>query len=80
MALFGPLTQAGNTTTTWICQGGNITNHEAWATQLEVTSPTNGTGLLLGNVVNYINPTRYAITVTVKGPQAVSYHLNSNQV
>ena len=80
MALWGPFSQNGNTTLGWVLSGGNITNHEAFAVQLESTSPTNGTGALLSNVVVYINPTRYVVNITSEGPQAITYHINSNQV
>ena len=80
MALWGPFSQNGNTTQAWWLSGGNITNHEAFAVQLESTSPNNGTGARISNVTVYVNPTRYLVDITAVGPQAISYHVNSNQV
>ncbi|NYF79111.1 hypothetical protein [Granulicella arctica] len=80
MALWGPLTQNGNTTLGWTVSGGGITNHEAFAVQLDSTSPNNSTGALISNVIVFINPTRYNVNITTEGPQAISYHINSDGV
>lgn len=79
MAVWGPYSQNGNTTIGWTVWGGNITNHEAFAVQLE-TSGTSNTGALLSNVIVYCNPTKYSLNITAEGPGAISYHINSNQV
>jgi hypothetical protein len=80
MALWGPFTQNGNTTMGWQVWGGNITNHEAFAVQLDSTSPNNTTGATFSNLVVFVNPTRYDIDITTVGPQAITYHINSDQV
>jgi hypothetical protein len=80
MALWGPFTQNGNTTLGWEVWGGNITNHEAFAVQLDNTSPTNTTGATFSNLVVFVNPTRYTLHVTTVGPQAITYHINSDGV
>jgi hypothetical protein len=80
MATFPPITLNGNTTTRWINQGGGITNHEVFAFTLQDTSPANTTGVLISDVTVFINPTRYACTLTVVGDQAVSGNFESNGV
>ncbi|HEX6496603.1 MAG TPA: hypothetical protein VF018_14030 [Acidobacteriaceae bacterium] len=79
MATSQTVTQNGNTTQTWIFSGGGITNHEAVVTELETTGDPN-TGLLISNIVGFIDPTRYEFDVTVKGPSAVAFRINSNGV
>lgn len=80
MALWGPFTQNGNTTAGWELWGGGITNHEAFAVQLDNTSPTNETGATFSDLNVYVNPTRYTILIRTVGPQAITYHINSNGV
>lgn len=76
MALFPTQTLNGNTSGTWVYSGGNITNHEAWAVQISAGT----SGATISNIISYINPTRYQVTVSVIGPGAISFQLNSNQV
>ncbi len=76
MATFGTQTLNGNSSGTWTYSGGNITNHEAWAVQINAGS----SGAIISNIISFINPTRYQITTTVVGPGAISFNLNSNQV
>ena len=61
MALFPVQTQNGNTTSTDVYSGGGITNHEAWACQLNSGS----SGAYISGITVYINPTRYVISTTV---------------
>ena len=76
MALFPVQTQNGNTSSTSVYSGGNITNHEAWAVQINSGS----SGAIISNIISFINPTRYQVTTTVVGAGAISFQLNSNQV
>ena len=80
MATFPTITQNGNTTLTWVNQGGGITNHEVFTFTLQSTSPANTTGTRVSNVTTFINPTRYNVTLTVAGPQAVSGNFESNGI
>jgi hypothetical protein len=79
MALFPVQTQNGNTSSTSTYSGGGITNHEAWACQLNSTG-NNNTGAYISGITVFINPTRYNVTTTVEGPAAISFQLNSNGV
>lgn len=76
MATFPVQTQNGNTSSTSIYSGGNITNHEAWAVRIDSGS----SGAIISNIISFINPTRYQITTTVVGAGAISFQLDSNQV
>lgn len=76
MATFPVQTQNGNTSTTSIYSGGNITNHEAWAVRINSGS----SGAIISNITAFINPTRYRITTSVIGAGAIAFQLDSNQV
>ena len=80
MATSQQVTQNGNTSLVWTFSGGGMTNHEVVACQLNVTSPNNTTGALISDVTVFINPTRYNCKITVEGPQAIAFQLNSNGV
>ena len=80
MATFPTITQNGNTTRTWINSGGGITNHEVFTFTLQSTSPANSTGVLVSNVIGFINPNRYQCNLTVEGPQAVSGNFESTGI
>ena len=82
MATWGPFTTNGNTTQSWVVSGGNITNFESFVCQLDTTSPSStSTGAELAAMpIGYINPTRYVVSVSAKGPQAIQYHIKSNQI
>jgi hypothetical protein len=79
MATSQTVTQNGNTTQRWTFSGGGMTNHEAVVSELENTNDPN-TGLLISNIVGFINPTRYDLDITVKGPSAVAFRIESNGV
>jgi hypothetical protein len=79
MAYWGPFSQPGNTTYGWTLSGGNITNHEAFAVELDNATPST-TGAMIDNIIVYVNPTRYGVQVVAEGAGAISYHINSNQV
>jgi hypothetical protein len=80
MATFPNITQAGNSTLTWINSGGNITNHEVFTFTLKATHPNNNTGTRVSNVTTLINPNRYLCTLTVAGPQAVTGNFESTGI
>ena len=79
MATFNTITQNGNTTRTWTNIGG-ITNHEVFTFTLQATSPSNTTGVLVSNVIGFINPNRYHCTLTVEGPQAIAGNFESTGI
>jgi hypothetical protein len=76
MATFPTQTQNGNTSSTSVYSGGGITNHEAWAVQIDSGS----SGAIISNIISFINPTRYQITTTVVGAGAIAFQLNSDGV
>lgn len=80
MATFPTITQNGNTTRIWINSGGGITNHEVFTFTLQNTSPSNTTGVMVSNVIGFINPNRYQCTLTVEGAQAVSGRFESTGI
>ena len=80
MATFPTITQNGNTTRTWINSGGGITNREVFTFTLQSTSPANSTGVMVSNVISFINPNRYQCNLTVEGPQAVAGNFESTGI
>ncbi|GAA0708424.1 hypothetical protein [Dokdonella soli] len=77
MASSNQVTQNGNTTLNWVLSGG-ISNHEVVVVELDNTTPN--TGVQISNVRGFISPNRYSFDITVAGPDAVAFRINSTGV
>ena len=78
MASSNQVTQNGNTTLNWVLSGGGISNHEVVVVELDNTTPN--TGVQISNTRVLINPNRYSFDITVVGPDAVAFRINSTGV
>jgi hypothetical protein len=71
-------TQNGNTTQTWQISGGSTSNHDVLVVQLDNTTPS--TAARISNVRVLINPNRYLFEISVIGPDAIAFRINSGPV
>ena len=78
MASSGQVTQNGNSTVNWVYSGGGISNHEVVVVQLDNTTPN--TSVRISNIQVFISPNRYSFDISVIGPDAVAFRINSTGI